>query len=360
MDWPFRAFGFPVHGIFENLFLHFIYFIEYRILQNEQACPRPFNRSPFQFQDIAVSPTSQVPRPNTDPLVGPVVGLSIDAKEALRLLSTPQARNAKLPRPAADFLLIRDHPVDRNGEDVQAQLVASFTAGRLDDIGIVPEIDVFRGDPYLIARAIASLDILSKGRAGFVPLTAPIGSLEIGYARTASDAAYVAEFVAAVDSLWNNWQPGALARDWKNNHYIDRNRIREANHEGPYFSVKGPLPTPTAVQDTPPVIARRHPAHAGISDRASAVIHDEPATAGQGKSPALLEILLKSPSLPDSVVAYTGVILRAEGGFADWAELVEHTRQAHVRLGLEWRPSAGTLADILARPETSISEISHV
>lgn len=307
-----------------------------------------------------MSSTSQIPRPNTDLVVGPVVGLSIDAEEALRLLSAPQTRDAKLPRPAADFLLIRDRPAGGNGEDVQAQLVASFAAGRLDGIGIVPEIDIFRGDPYLIARAIASLDILSKGRAGFIPLTAPAGPLDIGYARTSSDAAYVAEFVAAVDSLWNNWRPGALARDWKNNRYIDRSRIREANHEGPYFSVKGPLPTPTAVQDTPPVIARRHPAHAGIADRASAVIHDEAATAGQGESPALLEILLDSPSLPDSFAAHTGVVLRAEGGFANWAELVERTQWAHVRLGLEWRPSAGTLADILARPETSISEISHV
>ncbi len=307
-----------------------------------------------------MSSTSKIPCLKTDLVVGPVVGLSIDAEEALRLLSAPHTRDAKLPRPAVDFLLIRDHPAGGNGEDVQAQLVASFAAGRLDGIGIVPEIDIFRGDPYLIARAVASLDILSKGRAGFIPLTAPVGSLDIGYARTASDAAYVAEFVTAVDSLWNNWQLDALARDWKNNRYIDRNNIREANHEGPYFSVKGPLPTPTAVQDTPPVIARRHPAHARITDRASAVIHDEAATASQGESPALLEILLNSPSLPDSVIAYTGVILRAEGGFADWAELVERTRQAHVRLGLQWQPSADTLADILARPATSISEISHV
>lgn len=307
-----------------------------------------------------MSSTSQIPRPNTDLVVGPVVGLSIDAEEALRQLSALQTRDAKLPRPAADFLLIRDHPAGGNGEDVQAQLVASFAAGRLDGIGIVPEIDVFRGDPYLVARAIASLDILSKGRAGFIPLTAPVDLLDIGYARTASDAEYVAEFVAVVDSLWNNWQPGALARDWKNNRYIDRNRIREANHEGPYFLVKGPLPTPTAVQDTPPVIARRHPAHAGIADRASALIHDGAATAGQGESPALLEILLDSPSLPDSFAAHMGVVLRAEGGFADWAELVDRTHRAHARLDLKWRPSDGTLADILARPATSISEISHV
>ncbi len=307
-----------------------------------------------------MSSTSQIPRPNTDPLVGPVVGLSIDAKEALRLLSEPQSRNAKLPRPAADFLLIRDHPADRNGEDVQAQLVASFAAGRLDGIGIVPEIDVFRGDPYLVARAIASLDIVSKGRAGFIPLAAPVGSLDIGYARTASDAAYVAEFVAAVDSLWNNWRPGALAREWKNNRYIDRSRILEANHEGPYFSVKGPLPTPTAVQDTAPVIARHHPAHAGIANRALAVIHDDAAIASQGESSTLLEIPLDSQRRPDAFAAYTGVVLRAESGFADWAALVERTNQAHARFGLEWRPSDGTLADILARrPATSISEISH-
>lgn len=315
---------------------------------------RPLNRSPFQFQDIIVS--------LTPPIDSPVIGLSINADEALRLLSAPQTRDTKLPRPSADFLLIRDQqPSDKGSVDVQAQLVASFAAGRLDGIGIVPEIDVFRGDPYLVARAIASLDIVSRGRAGFLPIATRGSEQDIGYAKTGSDAAYVAEFIKAVGSLWNNWQPGALARDWTNNRYIDRDRIAEANHEGAYFSVKGPLPTPTAIQAAPPVIARNASAHAGIASKALAVIHDTPADTEKDKGPALVEIALDSARLPEGLAADAGIVLHTDGGFADWAELVEHTQQALARLGLEWKPSYATLTDILApRPATSLSEISHV
>lgn len=304
----------------------------------------PFSHNLFQFQDIAV------------PSIPALIGLSIGAGQAFRLVSDSRTRTEALSRPAADFLLIRDEPSGSHGEDVQAQLVASFLAGRVGDIGIVAEIDVFRADPYLVARAIASLDILSGGRAGFIPVAEPVGTSETGYASTGTDAAFVAEFVEAVGKLWNNWQPGALARDWAGNRYIDNDRIVRADHRGQYFSVDGPLPTPTAVQDAPAVLARNHETHRLIASGALAVIHQ----ATDANPAGLIELDIGATHLPEGFSA-AGVVLRVDQEVADWDSLVALSINAVSRLGLQWQPSAGTLTDLFRQTQTtSISGAAHV
>lgn len=305
---------------------------------------RSFSHDPFKFQDIAVS------------YIPAITGLSIGAGHAFRLVSDSRTRTKPLSRPSADFLLIRDETSEDHAGDFQAQLVASFVAGRVGDIGIVPEVDVFRADPYLVARAIASLDILSGGRAGFIPLATPSGVAETGYATTATDTAFVAEFTEAVGKLWNNWQPGALVRDWATNRYIDNSRILRADHRGRYFSVDGPLPTPTAVQAAPAFLARHHEAHAFIASGALAVIHHEVDTGAEG----LVEIDINADRLPQGF-AGAGVVLRVEEEVADWESLVALSANTVSRLGLQWQPSAETLTGLFRRAETiSISGVAHV
>lgn len=200
------------------------------------------------------------------------LGLSLGAGQAWRILSALPA-GTEIPGLAGiDYLVFRDAIGETAGEDHYALLVAAFAAPRLAGIGLVPEVDLYRADPYLIARALTSLDILSDGRAGLLALGGPQGEARIGYASTASDAGFVAEFVEVLGKLWNSWGEGALARRWDENLYLDRDRLHEADHRGAHFAVRGPLPTPRAVQERPVVFATDHPSHAGIAATAAGVV----------------------------------------------------------------------------------------
>lgn len=200
------------------------------------------------------------------------VGLDIAAGHLLHLLGTADGDIA-----GVDFIVIRDGIGDGVAEDHHALLVASFAAARLKGPDLIPEVDLYRADPYLIARALTSLDILSGGRAGLLPLGVPKGVADIGYASSSTDAALVTEFIAVLSKLWNSWGKGALARRWDENLYLERSELRETNHRGEFFAVRGPLPTPRAVQERPLILGTDHPAHVGL-DTAGTVAARKPTT----------------------------------------------------------------------------------
>nr|WP_246788009.1 LLM class flavin-dependent oxidoreductase [Agrobacterium sp. AGB01] len=254
-------------------------------------------------------------------------------------------------------MIVREHIADDQESDIQAHLVAAHIAGRLPEIGIVPEVDIFRSDPYLVARSLASLDILSNGRAGFAPLAEPRGSFEIGYAKVGADAAFVGEFIAAVGSLWNNWRPGALARDWAENRYVNSRLIRRADHEGKYFSIRGPLPTPTAIQPAPFFIAQDHPAHKRIVGRASAVITSSENDTNDHRH-SLIEKPLRNVSRDDRRF---GVLLRVGEDVTSWSELQDLSAVAASTL--DWSPvSSGNnfTAKFAPHPAAKIAGAAHV
>ncbi|MGL4962483.1 MAG: LLM class flavin-dependent oxidoreductase [Inquilinus sp.] len=224
------------------------------------------------------------------------LGLSLGAGQAWRILSALPA-GAQIP--GVDYLVFRDGIGEIVGEDHYALLVAAFAAPRLAGIGLVPEVDLYRADPYLIARALTSLDILSGGRAGLLALGGPQGEPRIGYASTASDAGFVAEFFEVLGKLWNSWDEGALARRWDENLYLDRDRLHEANHRGAHFAARGPLPTPRAVQARPVVFATDHPSHAGIAATAAGVVSARRPPQGRWIRPVDAEGLAAARADPD-------------------------------------------------------------
>ncbi|WP_201835752.1 LLM class flavin-dependent oxidoreductase [Microvirga zambiensis] len=209
------------------------------------------------------------------------LGLSVSAGQALRLFADLPAPLQATDLDTIDYLVIRDVIGDQAEEDYYAVLVASSAAARLERIGLVSEVDLYRSDPYLIARALTSLDILSGGRAGLLALGEPQGKQDVGYANTTLDASFVAEFFEVIGKLWNSWEKGALARRWEENLYLERSLLREANHKGAHFAVRGSLPTPRAVQDRPVLLVTDHPLHASVRTQAAAVVSERPPQQGR-------------------------------------------------------------------------------
>lgn len=133
-------------------------------------------------------------------------------------------------------------------------------------IGLVGTFTTSYNDPFNLARRLASLDLISKGRAGWNVVTS-------GDAGTASnfslpdhfdyDTRYrrAVEFLNVARGLWSSWEDGALVRDRATGQFLDPDRLHRLDHRGEFFQVAGPLNIQRSPQGEPVIF------QAGDSDQ---------------------------------------------------------------------------------------------
>ena len=113
-------------------------------------------------------------------------------------------------------------------------------------IGLIGTVSTTFNEPYAVARRMASLDHISKGRAGWNVVTSA-GSGEahnFGHDTLMDhDLRYerAEEFVDVVRHLWDSWEDGAVLRDRAAARYFDPAKVHQLNHKGRFFKVAGPL-----------------------------------------------------------------------------------------------------------------------
>lgn len=132
----------------------------------------------------------------------------------------------------------------------------SAIAAVTDRIGLIGTASTTYLEPYNAARLFASLDHLSKGRAGWNIVTtgAPDAAYNFGldgHPVHAERYARAREFVDVVTKLWDSWEDDALVADVVGGQFADREKIHRIDHEGEYFRVRGPLNTPRSPQGRP-------------------------------------------------------------------------------------------------------------
>jgi alkanesulfonate monooxygenase SsuD/methylene tetrahydromethanopterin reductase-like flavin-dependent oxidoreductase (luciferase family) len=189
-----------------------------------------------------------------------------------------------------DFVTIQDslllqstsaeHPegrTDRVQGRLDAVLIAARAAPETSRVGILPVATTTHTEPFHISKAIATLDFISGGRAGFQARISPTSleaaqfgrrRLELGGAsdgngnrgpasgQTLIDEA--ADFVEVVRRLWDSWEDDAEIRDTVTGRFIDRDKLHYIDFEGPWFSVRGPSITPRPPQGQPIVSVLAH------------------------------------------------------------------------------------------------------
>ena len=113
-------------------------------------------------------------------------------------------------------------------------------------------------EPFNLARQFASLDHLSRGRAAWNAVTTSVDKAAANFGRShgSHDDRYVMaeEFVDVVRGLWDCWDDGAIIRNHATGRYIDAAKVKPLNHQGRFFTVKGPLPTSRTPQGQPIII----------------------------------------------------------------------------------------------------------
>lgn len=123
-------------------------------------------------------------------------------------------------------------------------------------IGLIGTASTTYLEPYNAARLFASLDHLSKGRAGWNIVTtgAPDAAQNFGLdAHPVHADRYdrAREFVEVVTKLWDSWEDEALVADQVSGTYADPDLIHPVDHVGQHFRVRGPLNTPRSPQGRP-------------------------------------------------------------------------------------------------------------
>lgn len=120
----------------------------------------------------------------------------------------------------------------------------SALAPRTTHIGLVATASTSFNHPYNLARRIASIDHISRGRAGWNVVTSSGGEANFGWdALPPQEERYrrAAEFVDVVDALWRSWEPDAVVFDRSRQVYADPDKIHRIGFAGDYFRVEGPL-----------------------------------------------------------------------------------------------------------------------
>ncbi|AJC59351.1 LLM class flavin-dependent oxidoreductase [Streptomyces sp. 769] len=178
-----------------------------------------------------------------------------------------------------DFVTLGDR---FGGPGPDALAVLARIAPDTERIGLVPTVTTTHTEPFHVSTAVATLDWVSRGRAGW---TVEVSTTEaeaalvgrpqvlgfartgrdphqlLGFARTGRDPRPAAspaevwseagEVADVAGRLWDSWEDDAEIRDRATGRFVDRAKLHHVDFTGRAFSVRGPSIVPRPPQGRP-------------------------------------------------------------------------------------------------------------
>jgi FMN-dependent oxidoreductase (nitrilotriacetate monooxygenase family) len=145
-------------------------------------------------------------------------------------------------------------------------MLLAAIARKTRHIGLAATLSTAFYHPFHIARAFATLDHMSHGRAAWNVVTSAnsreaqnFGMDKLMDRNSRYD--HADEVVEACDALWHSWEPDAIVHDRTRGIYADPTKIHYVGYEGRWVRTRGPLPTPRSPQGRPVIM------QAGSSER---------------------------------------------------------------------------------------------
>ncbi|CAN7646901.1 LLM class flavin-dependent oxidoreductase [Pararhizobium sp. LjRoot238] len=189
--------------------------------------------------------------------------------------------------------------------DFEPVTLLSALAVTTSRIGLVGTVTTTYYEPYLVARQLASLDYLSKGRAGWNVVTSSNAAEALNYSQRehpAHSLRYVraTEFVDIVKGLWDSWDDDAFLFDKDSGRFFRPEKMHVLNHSSPDFKVRGPLAVARPVQGHPVIV------QAGSSD------------SGRNAAASFADVIFTAQSdLPGAIAFYDDVRARTAAAGRD-------------------------------------------
>lgn len=172
-----------------------------------------------------------------------------------------QAKKAEAAKFDAIFLadgVTSPNPEHEAFEASFAPLFEPFTllsalSSATEKIGLVGTVSTTFSEPFNVARQFASLDLLSKGRAGWNVVTsseAAAPNFSVPLAELTAERRYdrAEEYVDVVKKLWTSLEEDVIVYNKDTNQLVDRTKAHAINHEGKHFNIQGPLTVPQSPQ----------------------------------------------------------------------------------------------------------------
>ena len=170
----------------------------------------------------------------------------------------------------ADHLAVLNMPMDALKRSATVTSFDPLTllpalAMTTQHLGLIATASTTFEPPYTVARRFASLDHISNGRAGWnlVTTSNPDAALNFGMTEQMEHGERyrrAREYFDVVTGLWDSWADDAFIRDADSGHFFDPEKLHVLNHDGDFFSVRGPLNIARPVQGWPLIV------QAGASD----------------------------------------------------------------------------------------------
>lgn len=165
------------------------------------------------------------------------------------------ADSAYITKDSTDHFLSRLEPLS----------ALSAISARTSRIGLLGTFTTSYSEPFTTARQLASLDIISGGRAGWNAVTSALEGVARNHGHDklhdhALRYRIAREYIEVVKGLWDSWEDDAFVRDKATGVYVDRDKMHTLDHVGEFFKVQGPLNMERSPQGRPIVF------QAGASD----------------------------------------------------------------------------------------------
>lgn len=146
------------------------------------------------------------------------------------------------------------------GRRLEPFTLLSALAAVTTHIGLIGTVSTTYNDPFHVARKLASLDHLSKGRAAWNIVTghSPEDGNNItrwdGYPEPSKRYEIGDEFVEVTKQLWDSWDEDDVTSSSERNLQVNHTNVHEIDFKGTYFNVKGPLNIPRPPQGYPVLV----------------------------------------------------------------------------------------------------------
>jgi FMN-dependent oxidoreductase (nitrilotriacetate monooxygenase family) len=186
-----------------------------------------------------------------------------------------------MERACFDFIMIEDHVVLSNDkQNLEPRLdplpVITLLAANTRHLGVIGTFSSSFYPPFLLARQIASVDHISRGRAGWNVVTSSEDWAAQAFGNEKQpphDERYerADEMLDLVKQLWDAWQPDAYEMNEATGRYVDPTKFREFVFNGRWHKSRGPLNVSRSPQGRP-VICQAGSSPAG---RAFAAKHSD-------------------------------------------------------------------------------------
>ena len=169
----------------------------------------------------------------------------------------------------ADGLFINDKSIPHFLSRFEPLTLLGALAPITSHIGLVATVSTSYSEPFTIARQLASVDMMSGGRAGWNVVTSPLEGSAKNFSKDKHPEHSLRydiadEHLSVVQGLWDSWEDDAFVRDKESGQYFDKEKMHELNYEGEFFKIQGPLNIERSPQGQPIIF------QAGASPKGSA------------------------------------------------------------------------------------------